>query len=283
MSPAELAGAPEAVFRPPDIEVLMPGRSLPPDQYRLLVESSPVMIWRAGLDAKCDYFNETWLAFTGRTFEQEWGDGWAEGVHPGDLDRCVGIYRDHFARHAIFEMEYRLRRHDGVYRYIFDRGVPFVDEAGRFAGFIGSCVDVDDRVRAQVLLEATAARERKVAEGLAAELVAQGQEAERTAPSAPAPARAATGAVTTPEGLAREKLARVFGAAQAETLLPRLLGEMGIAALTTMEELDRFAQRLKARGGIEAAVGAALSVHIFLQRIRPQAGVGLMPPGHTAG
>ena len=237
-------------------------------EYRLLVESSPVMIWRAGLDAKCDYFNETWLAFTGRTFEQELGDGWAEGVHPGDLDRCVGLYRDHFARHAIFEMEYRLRRHDGVYRYIFDRGVPFVDEAGKFAGFIGSCIDVDARVRAQVLLEASAARERRVAEGLAAELVAQSQEAERTVPSTPAPARAAAMPATTPEGLARQKLTRVFGPAQAETLLPRLLEEMGMAGLTTMDDLDRFAQRLRARGGIEGPVGAALSVHMLLQRVQ---------------
>jgi PAS domain S-box-containing protein len=107
------------------------------------------MIWRAGLDAKCDYFNDTWLAFTGRTLEQEQGDGWAEGVHPDDFERCVAFYLDHFRRRAAFEMEYRLRRHDGLYRWIFDRGVPFSDDAGAFAGFIGSCVDVDDRRRAQ--------------------------------------------------------------------------------------------------------------------------------------
>ena len=107
------------------------------------------MIWRAGLDANCDYFNETWLAFTGRTLEQEMGDGWAEGVHPDDLERCVAHYLDHFRRREAFEMEYRLRRHDGVYRWIFDRGVPFTDDAGAFAGFIGSCVDVDERRRAQ--------------------------------------------------------------------------------------------------------------------------------------
>lgn len=118
-------------------------------EYRLLVENSPVMIWRAGLDAKCDYFNDTWLAFTGRTLEQESGDGWVEGVHADDLDRCVEHYLEHFHRREAFEMEYRLRRHDGVYRWIFDRGVPYTDEKGEFAGFIGSCVDVEERRRAQ--------------------------------------------------------------------------------------------------------------------------------------
>lgn len=125
------------------------GRPLTSTEYRLLVQHSPVMIWRSGLDAKCDYFNRTWLAFTGRTIEQEFGDGWAEGVHPDDLERCVAHYLDHFQRREPFEMEYRLRRHDGVYRWIFDRGVPFTDDAGHFAGFIGSCVDVDERRRAQ--------------------------------------------------------------------------------------------------------------------------------------
>lgn len=118
-------------------------------EYRLIVEHSPVMVWRSSVDAKCDYFNETWLAFTGRTLEQEMGDGWAEGVHPEDLERCVAHYLDHFHRREPFEMEYRLRRHDGVYRWIFDRGVPFTDDSGKFAGFIGSCVDVDDRRKAQ--------------------------------------------------------------------------------------------------------------------------------------
>jgi PAS domain S-box-containing protein len=118
-------------------------------EYRLLVEHSPVMIWRAGLDAKCDYFNGPWLEFTGRTLEQELGDGWAEGVHPDDFDRCVKHYLDHFHRREPFEMEYRLRRHDGEFRWIFDRGVPYTDDAGKFAGFIGSCVDVDERRKAQ--------------------------------------------------------------------------------------------------------------------------------------
>jgi PAS domain S-box-containing protein len=130
-------------------------------EYRLLVEHSPVMVWRAGVDAKCDYFNDTWLAFTGRSLQDELGDGWAEGVHRDDFDPCVEKYRDHFARREPFEMEYRLRRHDGVYRYIFDRGVPFNRDDGSFAGFIGSCIDVDDRRSAQ------AAREQHDAEQLA--------------------------------------------------------------------------------------------------------------------
>ena len=109
------------------------------------MEHHPTLIWRAGLDAKCDYFNETWLNFTGRTLEQEQNNGWAEGVHPDDLQRCLDIYLGNFEKRQAFEMEYRLRRHDGVYRYLFDRGVPFWDDTGAFAGFIGSCVDVHER------------------------------------------------------------------------------------------------------------------------------------------
>jgi two-component system CheB/CheR fusion protein len=123
-------------------------RPLSATEYRLLVENSPVMIWRADLSARCDYFNETWLAFTGRSFEQELGDGWTAGVHPEDLEQCVSYYLGHFQRREAFEMEYRLRRHDGLFRWILDRGVPFTDDNGVFAGFIGSCVDVDDRRKA---------------------------------------------------------------------------------------------------------------------------------------
>jgi two-component system CheB/CheR fusion protein len=116
-------------------------------EYGILIENSPMMIWRSGLDASCDYFNDTWLSFTGRKLEQELGNGWVEGVHPEDVDRCMAYYLERFDRHEPFEMEYRLRRHDGVYCWIVDRGVPFVDR-GSFAGFIGSCVDVDERHRA---------------------------------------------------------------------------------------------------------------------------------------
>ena len=124
-------------------------RLLTATEYRLLVEHSPVLIWRAGIDAKCGYFNETWLAFTGRTLQQEMGDGWTEGVHPDDFDWCVALYLDHFGRRVPFEMEYRLRRSDGEFRWIFDRGVPFNDDTGAFAGYIGSCVDVHARRIAQ--------------------------------------------------------------------------------------------------------------------------------------
>lgn len=123
------------------------------EEYRLLVEKAPIMVWRADLTMECDYFNEVWLAFTGRPMEQEVGNGWAEGVHPEDLERCVKTYVDHFTRRQTFEMEYRLRRHDGAYRWLFDRGVPYADQAGEFRGFIGSCIDVTERVEAQAALK----------------------------------------------------------------------------------------------------------------------------------
>ena len=133
-------------------------------EYRQLVEYSPIMIWRSGLDAGCDYFNDTWLEFTGRTLEQEIGQGWAQGVHHDDLDSCVACYLEHFRRRTSFEMEYRLRRHDNVYRWIFDRGAPFYDDRGNFAGFIGSCVDVDDRRRAQEAREKRDAKKLQLAQ-----------------------------------------------------------------------------------------------------------------------
>jgi PAS domain S-box-containing protein len=123
------------------------------EEYKLLVEKSPIMVWRSTVTMDCDYFNEVWLAFTGRSMEQEAGNGWAEGVHPEDFDRCLKIYTDHFARRERFEMEYRLRRFDGVYRWIFDRGVPYHDSEGHFKGYIGSCIDVTERKEARDALK----------------------------------------------------------------------------------------------------------------------------------
>ncbi|MDY9922152.1 MAG: sensor domain-containing diguanylate cyclase [Synergistota bacterium] len=123
------------------------------EQYQLIVDSSPNMIWRADLSTGCDYFNKTWLNFTGHTMEEEYGFGWAEGVHPDDLDRCVKIFLDNFKLQRPFEMDYRLKRYDGQYRWINDRGVPFYDKNNIFIGFIGSCMDVTDKVEGQLLKE----------------------------------------------------------------------------------------------------------------------------------
>lgn len=135
-------------------------------EYEALVEQSPILIWRANTDALCDYFNERWLAFRGRSMEQEMGNGWAEGVHPEDFDRCLAKYLDGFHKREIFEMEYRLMRHDGIYRWIFDRGVPFYDNQEVFAGYIGSCIDVTDRVEAQTALRHRLEHELKTLKGI---------------------------------------------------------------------------------------------------------------------
>lgn len=140
--------------------------SLALPEYQALVEQAPILVWRANTDALCDYFNERWLAFRGRTMEQEYGNGWAEGVHPDDFDRCLKIYLENFNARRTFEMEYRLMRYDGVYRWIFDRGVPFADERGEFAGFIGSCIDVTDRVEAQEALRLRLEKEIKTLKGI---------------------------------------------------------------------------------------------------------------------
>jgi PAS domain S-box-containing protein len=129
------------------------------------VEKAPIMVWRAALNMECDYFNEIWLAFTGRTMDQEKGNGWTEGVHPEDLDRCLKIYTEHFAKRQVFEMEYRLRRFDGAYRWLFDRGVPYSDDSGEFKGYIGSCIDISERKAAQEALKKTQEAEIKQLRG----------------------------------------------------------------------------------------------------------------------
>lgn len=135
------------------------------EEYKTLVEQAPIMIWRADTNAKCDYFNDTWLAFTGRTLEEELGDGWATGVHPDDFDRCLNTFLTAFREQKIFEMEYRLKRHDNTDRWIFDRGTPFYSE-GVFAGYIGSCVDITERIEAQETLREIQAKELKTLKGL---------------------------------------------------------------------------------------------------------------------
>jgi PAS domain S-box-containing protein len=122
--------------------------------YQTLVVQAPITIWRADARAQCDYFNARWLAFTGRSIAEELGDGWSSGVHADDLEQCLRTYRAAFDRREPFEMEYRLRRHDGEYRWVLDRGGPVTDASGAFVGYIGSCIDVTDRVQAAALARA---------------------------------------------------------------------------------------------------------------------------------
>lgn len=112
------------------------------DFYLQLFDDFPALIWRADTSAQCDYFNRAWLEFRGRTTEQERGDGWTSGVHPDDLDRCVGVWMEAFAGREAFEMEYRLQNSEGEYRWIADYGRPFSAPDGTFLGYIGSCYDI---------------------------------------------------------------------------------------------------------------------------------------------
>lgn len=122
-------------------------------EYKIILENSPNLVWRSGLDKKCDYFNQTWLNFTGRTLDEELGNGWTEGIHPDDYDRCLAVYTTAFDQRVPFEMNYRLRRHDGEYRFLNDRGVPYFSEEGQFLGYIGSCIDVTEKIEGELLKE----------------------------------------------------------------------------------------------------------------------------------
>ncbi|MFW6266828.1 MAG: sensor domain-containing diguanylate cyclase [Halanaerobium sp.] len=135
--------------------------SLELEQYKLIVENTPNLIWVSGVDAKCYYFNQTWLEFRGRTLGEEYGNGWFEnGVHSDDKEKCIEIYLDNFNKRQRFNMVYRLQRYDGEYRWIDDTGAPFYDQVGNFAGFVGSCVDITERIRGQQY------KERAIRDGL---------------------------------------------------------------------------------------------------------------------
>src|SRR5437764_680078 len=99
----------------------------------------------AGEDMLCNYFNRPWLEFTGRPVEAEVGSGWSEGVHSDDLKKCLDTYTESFARREKFQMQYRLRRRDGEFRWLLDIGVPRFSRDGTFVGYIGSCMDITDR------------------------------------------------------------------------------------------------------------------------------------------
>jgi PAS domain S-box-containing protein len=120
------------------------------ERFRTVANAAPVMIWMSGPDKLCTFFNKGWLDFTGRSLEQELGNGWAEGVHREDIDRCLDVYQNSFNARESFTMEYRLRRSDGEYRWLLDSGTPRFASDGAFLGYIGSCIDITERKAAEV-------------------------------------------------------------------------------------------------------------------------------------
>jgi PAS domain S-box-containing protein len=128
------------------------------EYFRVIADIAPVMIWMSGVDKLCTFFNLGWLTFTGRSLESELGNGWAEGVHPEDMRGCLETYTRAFDRREPFSMEYRLRRHDGEYRWILDEGVPIYKANGSFTGYIGSGLDVTGRKLAEEALSKVSQR-----------------------------------------------------------------------------------------------------------------------------
>jgi PAS domain S-box-containing protein len=114
-------------------------------RFKSIANNGNTLIWMAGLDKLCYYFNNPWLNFTGRTLDQEMGNGWAEGVHPEDLNEYFEIYVSAFDKHEKFEMDYRLKHNSGEYRWIRDIGNPNFNIDGEFIGYIGHCFDITDR------------------------------------------------------------------------------------------------------------------------------------------
>ena len=119
------------------------------ERFRTMANSSSVLIWVDDLDGKSTFCNQTWLQFTGRSLEQEMGDGWKENMHPEDQQRWSDTYNTAFEAQVSYTIEYRLRRADGVYRWLLETGVPRSLADGTFAGFTGSCVDITNRKSAE--------------------------------------------------------------------------------------------------------------------------------------
>jgi formate hydrogenlyase transcriptional activator len=135
-------------------------------RFRTVADSAPVLIWMSGADKLCNFFNQPWLDFTGRTLDREMRNGWAESVHPDDLAGCLKTYLESFDARQPFVMQYRLKRRDGEYRWILDNGVPRFDGQGNFAGYIGSCVDVTERKQREEELQAALAEVKRLKDQL---------------------------------------------------------------------------------------------------------------------
>lgn len=119
------------------------------ERFRSLADKAPVLIWMSGPVMGFDYLNRFWTEFTGRTLDEELGNGWLNSIHSDDRQQCWEAYSAAFAERKAFTVEFRLRRQDGEFRWVLSTGVPRFTKTGFFFGYIGSCVDISDRKRAE--------------------------------------------------------------------------------------------------------------------------------------
>lgn len=129
------------------------------NRFRAMTNNAPMLVWISGTDKARTYFNQTWLDFTGRTMEQEINNGWTESLHSEDFEYYLDVYNTNFDKQSNFEVEYRLQRYDGEYRWLIDRAAPLFTPEGIFKGYIGSCVDVTERKQAEQQREEILRRE----------------------------------------------------------------------------------------------------------------------------
>ncbi|MCS6801265.1 MAG: PAS domain S-box protein [Chloroflexota bacterium] len=131
-------------------------------QFRTVVEKAPVFIWMTAPDATITFLSRPWFDFTGRPLDEAFGDGWVAAIHPDDLPAVLDRYCQAFDRREPYVVEYRLRRRDGAYRWMLDRGMPLVDPAGEFAGYLGAAVDITEFREAAEERARAAARDGRV-------------------------------------------------------------------------------------------------------------------------
>jgi PAS domain S-box-containing protein len=118
-------------------------------RFRSLVDTAPIMVWMCDPRGLCNFFNKPWLDFTGVPIELQYGNGWADCVHPDDRVRSVEDFLLALRERRPFTLEYRLRRYDGEYRWVLDHGTPRYEADGSFLGYFGSCIDITDRREAE--------------------------------------------------------------------------------------------------------------------------------------
>ena len=135
-------------------------------RFRTTANAAPVLIWMSGKDKRCTWFNQRWLDFVGRGIEQELGDGWCDNLHPADFDRALDTYHAAFDARRPYEMEFRLQRDDGAWRWLLERGCPHLGPGGEFVGFIGTCIDITEHRETVEQLRENRARFKTLAESL---------------------------------------------------------------------------------------------------------------------